>query len=91
MEVLWIGLLAFAGGVMAALLGWCESKQPFNAKKFGSSAIRALLAGFGIAIAYNFQNFLTPLDLVAAFLSGAGVDAVGNRIGGILRKPKTGT
>ena len=90
MDVLWIGLLAFAGGVIAALLGWLESKVPFDVKKFGSSAIRALLAGFGFALAYNFQNFLTPLDLIAAFLGGAGVDVVGNRIGGALRKRKAG-
>jgi len=88
MEVLWIGLLAFAGGVIAALLGWLESKLPFDAKKFSSSAIRALAAGLGIALAYNFQDFLTPLDLIAAFLSGAGVDVVGNRIGGAIRKRK---
>jgi len=49
-----------------------------------------LLAGFGFALAYNFQNFLTPLDLIAAFLGGAGVDVVGNRIGGALRKRKAG-
>jgi len=86
MEVLWIGLLAFAGGLVAALLGWFESKKPFNGKKFGSSAIRALVAGFGIALVYNFQAFLTPLDLITAFLSGAGVDVVGNRIGGAFKK-----
>ena len=84
MEVIWIGLAAFVGGIAAALLGWLESKLPFDPRKFGSSAVRALVAGIGLAAVYEYGDSITPIDLLLAFLGGAGVDVVGNRIAGAI-------
>jgi len=84
MEIIWIGLAAFVGGILAALLGWLESQAPFNPRKFGSSAVRAFIAGIGLAAVYEYKEFLTPLDLLVAFLGGAGVDVIGNRAAGAI-------
>jgi len=86
MTVIWIAVAAFLGGIAAGLLGWLDSKEPFNSRKFGASAIRALIAGIGFAAAYQYtSDLLTPIDLAIAFLGGAGVDVVGHRISGSIK------
>ena len=84
MSVLWIAVAAFAGGIIAALAGWLETQEPFNPRKFGSSAARALLAAVGVAIAYSYANNLSALDIAMALLAGAGVDVLGNRVAGAI-------
>ena len=79
-----IGGAAFLGGVVTALLGWTESNLPFNVKKFMSSVIRALIAGVGIAVAFNYGETIGPLSYFIAFLAGAGVDVGGNRVAGAI-------
>jgi len=70
------------GGLVAALLGWLESGETFNPRKFGGSAIRALIAGVVFAAGYHLASPAGMLDLFYAFLGGAGVDVLGNRIAG---------
>ncbi len=82
MDRLLVGLLALAGGLAAALVGWIESKEAFDGRKFGGSAIRALLAAVVFAAGYQLSNGINTLDLFYAFLGGAGVDVLGNRIAG---------
>ncbi len=82
--VLEIGVAAFLGGIVTALLGWTESNLPFNVKKFMSSVIRALVAGVGIAVAFNYGEVVGPLSYLIAFLAGAGVDVGGNRVAGAI-------
>ncbi len=82
--VLEIGVAAFLGGVVTALLGWTESNLPFNVKKFMSSIIRALIAGIVIAAAFNYGETVGPLSYFIAFLAGAGVDVGGNRVAGAI-------
>ncbi len=84
MERLCIALFALLGGLVAALLGWLESGEPFDERKFGGSAIRALIAGIIFAVGYQVTEYFGVVDLFYAFLGGAGVDAIGNRIGGKL-------
>lgn len=79
-----IGIAAFLGGVVMALLGWTESNQPFNVKKFLSSVIRALIAGVGIAAVFDYGANIGPLSYLVAFLAGAGVDVGGNRVAGAI-------
>jgi len=86
MEVLFIALVAFGGGIVASLLGWMESGEPFAVKKFSSSAIRALIAGVTFGVAYTYTNSLLPLDFAIAFLGGAGIDVLGNRLAGSLNR-----
>jgi hypothetical protein len=70
------------GGVVVALLGWLESSEPFNIRKFGGSVIRALIAGAIFAAGYEMSDPAGWRDLFYAFLAGAGVDVIGNRIAG---------
>jgi len=79
MSIFWLAGAAFIGGIAAALLGWVDSAEPFQSRKFGSSVIRALIAGVVFAVGYSFANGLTPIDIGIAFLGGAGVDVLGNR------------
>ncbi|MDD5501531.1 MAG: hypothetical protein AAC990_00225 [Dehalococcoides mccartyi] len=80
MDRLYIALAALVGGLAAAFAGWLESNEPFNQRKFGSSAIRALIAGAVFAAGYELSGSVGMLDLFYAFLGGAGVDVLGNRI-----------
>jgi hypothetical protein len=82
MDRLYIALAGLSGGLAAALLGWLESGEPFNPRKFGGSVIRALVAGVVFAVGYQLANGTSILDLLYAFLGGAGVDVLGNRIAG---------
>jgi hypothetical protein len=82
MDRLYIALAGLSGGLVAALLGWLESGEPFNPRKFGGSVIRALIAGIIFAVGYQLSEPFGILDLFYAFLGGAGVDVLGNRIAG---------
>ena len=82
MDKLYIALASLSGGLVAALLGWLESGEPFNSRKFGGSIIRALIAGVIFAVGYELSETLGILDLFYAFLGGAGVDVLGNRLAG---------
>ena len=80
MERLYIALAALLGGLAAAFLGWLEYGEPFNPRKFGGSVIRALIAGIIFAAGYQLSSSVGIIDLFYAFLGGAGVDVIGNRI-----------
>ncbi len=82
MDKLWVAIAALSGGLVAAGLGWLESKEPFDPRKFGGSAIRSLIAAVIFVAGYSFSDSIGILDLFYAFLGGAGVDVIGNRIAG---------
>jgi len=85
MDRLYVALAALGGGLVAAFLGWLESNEPFDRRKFGGSAIRALIAAVIFAVGYQLSHIaVTVMDLFYAFLGGAGVDVLGNRIAGKL-------
>ena len=84
-EIIFIAISAFLGGLLAAGLGWLDSGKAFDPRKFGSSAIRAFIAGIIFAVAYVFQNGITVIDILIAFTGGAGVDVIGNRVAGAIR------
>lgn len=85
MNVVWIAVAAFIGAVASALLGWFDSAEPFAARKFSASIVRALVAAVGLAVAYNYTNSISPIDLGIAFVAGSGVDVLGNRISGAIK------
>ena len=85
MNVIWIAVSAFVGGIVAALLGWCESNEAFMPRKFASSIIRAIIAGVVFAVGYSYTNGLSPIDIGIAFCGGAGVDALGKRVSGAIK------
>lgn len=83
MGVLYVGLAALGGGVVAGLLGWFKNGMTFEARKFAPTVLRALLAGGGIALTYTLIGDVASIaDIVAAFMAGAGVDVIGHRIAG---------
>jgi drug/metabolite transporter (DMT)-like permease len=82
MDRLYIALAGLSGGLVTALLGWLESGEPFNPRKFGGSVIRAMVAGVVFAVGYHIADTLSIMDFLYAFLGGAGVDVIGNRIAG---------
>ena len=84
MERLIIALVALLGGLVATLVGWLDSKESFDWRKFGGSAVRSLIAGIVFAVGYHLSGAVSTLDLFYAFLGGAGVDVLGNRIAGSL-------
>ena len=88
MNVIWIAMAAFIGGIAAALLGWLESKEPFASRKFSASLIRALLAAMAFATGYRYTNAITPIDIGIAFCAGAGVDVLGHRVAGAIKGGK---
>ncbi len=85
MNVIWVAVSAFVGGVVAGTLGWFDSQEPFEIRKFAASLIRALIAAVVFAVGYSFTNGLSPIDLGIAFCGGAGVDVLGNRISGAIK------
>ena len=84
MDRLYIGLVALLGGLVAALIGWLDSKEPFDRQKFGGSVVRSLIAAAIFTVGYQLSDGVNTLDLFYAFLGGAGVDVLGNRITGSL-------
>ena len=85
MNVFLIAAVAFAGGIVSALLGWLDSGESFNNKKFSASILRALIAGVVFGVGYTYANSLSAIDIGVAFLGGAGVDVLGNRVSGVIK------
>lgn len=85
MNIIWVAVSAFVGGMVTAILGWLDSGEAFEVRKFGASLVRALVAAIAFAVAYTYSNGLTPIDIGIAFLGGAGFDVLGNRISGAIK------
>ena len=73
-----VAIAAFVGGMSVALLGWAESQEPFNPRKFLASVIRSLIAALVFSIGSSGE--ITWPNLFYAYLGGAGVDVLGNRL-----------
>ena len=77
--ILAVAFAAFAGTLVASVLGYLGSGEAWNLKKFLASVMRGLVAAVALALAYNFTEINT-VSYMIAFLGGAGVDVLGNRI-----------
>ncbi len=85
MDRIYVAMAALVCGLVAAFLGWLDSGEPFDTRKYGGSAIRALFAALVFAVGYELSHTtIAVLDVFYAFLGGAGVDAMGNRVAGKL-------
>ena len=84
MDRFYLALAACLGGITVAIAGWLDSREPFDALKFGASVIRSLIAGIIFAVGYKLTPPLAALDLLWAFLSGTGFDVAVNRVAGAL-------
>lgn len=85
MGIIYVSLSAIAGGIASAFLGWLDSGEVFVGRKFAASVLRSLVAGIVFAIGYTLSGNVTIMDIVIAFVAGAGVDVLGNRIAGSIR------
>ena len=84
-NILLVAVAAFAGGILASLLGFLDSGQPFDVRKFGKSLIFALLSGIGFAVSFTYSDSVSVRDLALAVLGGAGVDSLSNRVIGAVK------
>ena len=64
MDKLYVAMAALLGGLVSGLLGWLESSEPFNPRKFGGSAVRALIAGAVFAAGYELSDSIGSSRLV---------------------------
>ena len=81
MDKLWLALAAWGAGVAVALLGWLESKEKFEFRKFLASVIRSLSAGVIWAAAYPLDKPLSWEVVLGAIASGPFFDTVINKVG----------
>jgi len=76
--------LTVAGAVFVAVLGWVESGESFDTRKFGASVGRAIFAGFTSALIFQGTESPTIFTYLSALLIGAGIDVTGHRLAGAL-------
>ena len=83
LDLVVVAVAAFGGGILSAFLGWLDSHEPWDGRKFGKSMGFALLSALGFAIGYSFSDGVGTRDVFIAILAGAGVDSISNRAIGI--------
>jgi hypothetical protein len=76
-----IVLAAFGGALASGLMGWAEAHERFDPHKFFSTVLRAIFAAVTFAYSTTYIDTNGPM-WIWAFLGGAGIDAVGNRLSG---------
>lgn len=77
-------LITVLGAITVATLGWIESGEPFNPRKFASSLARAIIGGLLAALIFEGTTDPTIWIYVTAFLIGAGIDVAGHRLSGAI-------
>jgi len=85
-ELLVLFIATVLGAITTSGLGWLDSTEAFNARKFVPGVIRGIVAAIIVFIPASAGYLGSTLSLVAilgAFVAGMGVDVVGNRIAGI--------
>jgi len=87
-QVVWVAITAFLGAIVVALLGWADSKEPFDGKKFLASALRGLVAAVTFAVGVAITSTAGWGFYAVAFLGGAGLDALGKKAQDVLVKPQ---
>lgn len=92
MEIFLVALAAVAGALGAGLLGWLDSGETFEWRKFTSTMLRAFFAGLVFAAAnFAFKESIVPWDYITAIIGGVGIDVLGNRAAGAIASRKTTT
>ena len=86
-ELLLLLIATMLGAIVSSFLGWAESDQPFNTRKFLPSLIRGAIAAVLVVVGSSYADLesVTLIIYVLVFLAGAGVDVTGNRLAGALR------
>jgi len=81
-----LSLAAVVGALFSAAAGWLDSGEPFVARKFTSSILRAFIAGvlFAASTFAGLDTIASGWVYLFAFLGGAGIDVLGNRGAGAI-------
>ena len=79
-----LAFLSILGALFSAILGWLDSGEPFDTRKFTSSILRAVIAGIVSALGFSTLETAGIWEYLTAFLAGAGIDVFGNRISGAI-------
>jgi peptidoglycan/LPS O-acetylase OafA/YrhL len=82
---------AVLGALVAAYMGWLDSGEPFDAKKFSSSILHGIIAAVIFVLGYSFATSVSPWDFLVIFLGSAGVDVVINRTTGAIAQKAPST
>jgi len=75
-------LLTVFGAIFVAFLGWVESGEDFDPRKFTASIGRAIIGGLVAALIFQGTENPTIWTYVSALLIGAGIDVAGHRLSG---------
>jgi hypothetical protein len=75
MDNVYVAVAAGLGAIVAGLLGWSESKEPFSATKYLPTILRAGLAAFLGALVTPVVAPVGWVILTGAFVAGMGIDA----------------
>ena len=90
MDIILVALIiGIFGGALSAILGWLDSDETFNPRKFTSGIIRASIGGIALAVIFPITQ--GTASLVLLFLATVGVDAGANKVTNIVtskKKPK---
>jgi hypothetical protein len=78
------------GAVLGALLGWGESGEPFNSRKFGMSLVRGIIAALVFVLGYQTTTEIVVWDYISVIIGGAGFDALLKRGQAALEKKSGG-
>jgi len=78
--------LTVLGAILVAALGWIESGEPFNPRKFSASIGRAVLGGLLAALIFQGIENPTIWTYISAILIGAGIDVTGHRLAGAVNQ-----
>lgn len=71
-------IIAGIGGALSAFLGWLDSSEPFDARKFSSGIIRGAIAG--AVLATSIEVDITTRTLILLFFSALGFDVAINKV-----------
>lgn len=87
MDTLVVALIVgIFGGASSAVLGWLGSEEEFVPRKFVYGVIRAMIAGFGLAVLFPITQ--GTKDIALLFLATVGVDTGTDKITRIVTDKK---
>ena len=77
-------IIGIFGGALSAVLGWLDSAESFDPKKFVSGLIRASIGGLGLAVIFPIDQ--GTASLVLLFLATVGIDSGASKVTNIVKK-----
>ncbi len=82
-----LAFVAFLGAAFVAYYGWLKTSGPFDWRQYQISLIAGLFAALVWVMKYQVQGSFGWLDVVTAFVFGAGADHIVNISSAIREQP----